>query len=75
MHAESFQLCLTLCDPVDYSPPGSSTHGDSPNKNTGVGCCVLLQGTFPTQGWNPCLLDLLHWQAGSLPLAPTGKPS
>ena len=21
------QLCLTLCDPTDYSPPGSSVHG------------------------------------------------
>ena len=22
------QLCLTLCDPIDYSPPGSSVHKD-----------------------------------------------
>ena len=34
----------------------------------------LLQGIFPTQGSNPRLLCLLHWQADSLPLAPTGKP-
>ena len=27
LHAESLQSCLTLCDPMDYSPPGSSTHG------------------------------------------------
>ena len=27
MHAKSLQSCLTLCDPVDYSPPGSSVHG------------------------------------------------
>ena len=33
-------------------------------------CPALLQGTFPTQGWNLCLLHLLHWQAGALPLAP-----
>ena len=33
----------------------------------------LLQGIFLTQGLNPCLLCLLHWQAGSLPLAPLGK--
>ena len=46
------QLCLTLCDPVDYSPPGSSVHEDSPRKNTGVGCHALLQGIFPTQGSN-----------------------
>ena len=31
------QLHLTLCDPIDYSPAGSSVHGDSPGKNTGVG--------------------------------------
>ena len=38
------------------------------------GCRALLQGIFPTQGCNPCLLSLLHWKAGSLPLAPPGKP-
>ena len=40
-----------------------------------VGCYALLQGIFPTQGRNSCLLCLLHWQAGSLPLVPPGKPS
>ena len=35
--------------------PGSSVHGDSPGKNTGVGCHALLQGIFPTQGSNPGL--------------------
>ena len=39
-----------------------------------MGCHFLLQGVFPTQGLNPCLLHLLHWQADSLPLAPPGKP-
>ena len=43
-------------------------------KNTGVGCHALLQGIFPTQGSNPSLLCLLHWQEGSLPLVPPGKP-
>ena len=42
--------CLTLFDPMDCSPPGSSVHGDSPGKNTEVGCHALLQGIFPTQG-------------------------
>ena len=32
-----------------------------------------LQGSFPTQGSEPGLSSLLHWQAGSLPLAPPGK--
>ena len=27
MHAKSLQLCPTLCDPIDGSPPGSSVHG------------------------------------------------
>ena len=47
---------------------------DSPGKNTGVGCHALLQGIFPTQGSNSGLLHLLHWQEGSSPLAPPGKP-
>ena len=51
------QLCPTLCDPMDCSPPGSPLHGDSPGKTTGVGCHALLQWIFPTQGLNP---DLLH---------------
>ena len=50
------QLCLTLCDPIDCSLPGSSVHGDSLGKYTGVGCHALLQGIFPTQGSNPGLL-------------------
>ena len=37
-------------------------------------CQALLQGIFPTQRWNLCLLSLLPWQAGSLPLVPPGKP-
>ena len=50
------QSCPTLCNPMDCSPSGSSVHGDSPGKNTGVGCHALLQGIFPTQGSVPGLL-------------------
>ena len=39
-----------------------------------MGCHALLQGIFLTQGWNPHLFCLLHWQVGFLPLAPAGKP-
>ena len=63
----------TLCNPMDCSPPGSSVYWDSSGKNTGVACHALLQDIFPTQGPNPRLLCLLHWQEGSLPLAPLGK--
>ena len=47
---------------------------DFPGKNTGMGCHALLQGIFLTQGLNPRFSHLLHWQEGSLPLAPPGKP-
>ena len=65
------QSCPTLCDLVDSSPSGSSVHGDSPGKKTGVGCHALLQGIFPTQGWNPGPPAL---QVDSLPTEPPGKP-
>ena len=74
VRAKSFQSGLTLCDPMDCSPPSSFVHGDCAGKNTGVGCHALLQGVFPPQGSNPRLFYLLHWQTGSLPLAPPGKP-
>ena len=41
-------LCL-LCDSTDCSPPGSSVHGDTPGKDTGVNSLSHLQGIFPTQ--------------------------
>ena len=48
--------CSVISDsswPVDCSPPGSSVHGGSPGKSTGVGCRALLQRIFTTQGWTP----------------------
>ena len=65
------QLCLILCDPIDCSLPASSVHGDSPGKNTGVGCHVLLQGNLSNPGIesrSPIL------QVDSLPTEPPGKP-
>ena len=58
-------VCLTL-SPRGLQPARLLCPRDSPGKNTGVGCHFLLRGTFPTQGWNPCLL---HWQVDSLPLS------
>ena len=52
VNAKSLQSCPTLCYPMDCSPPGSSVHGDSPGKNTGVGCHTLLQRIFWTQESN-----------------------
>ena len=51
------------------SPPGSSVHGDSPGRNTEVGCQAFLQ-IFPTQGSNPGLLYCRY----ALPPEPPGKP-
>ena len=68
------QLCLTFCDPMDCSLPGSSGPWGGPDKNNGVTSHSLLQGLFLTQGSNPCLLHLLLWLAASLPLSHLGSP-
>ena len=65
------QSCPTLCDPMNLSPPGSSVHGDSPGKNTGVGCRALFQGFFPTQESNP---DLPHCRRILNHLSHKGSP-
>ena len=66
------QSCPALLDLMDCSPPGSSVHGDSPGKNTGVGCHALLQGIFPTHGLN---LGLPHCRWILYYLSHQGSPS
>ena len=58
--------CLTVCNPMDCSLPGSSVHGIS-QAFLGVSCQFLLQEIFPTQGSNPHF-----WNYGFLFLA--GNP-
>ena len=65
------QLYPILCDPMDCSPPGSAVHGDSPGKNTGVGCHARLQGDLPNPDIEPRSPEL---QVDSLPSEPPGKP-
>ena len=60
------QLCPTLCDPVDCSPPGSSVHGDSPGKS------CPSPGDRPNPGIEPRPPAL---EVGSLPSEPQGKPN
>ena len=60
------QLCPTLCDHMDCSPPGSSVSQGYPGKNTGVDYHFLFQGIFLTQAMNPSLLHLLPLQGDSL---------
>ena len=59
---------------MDHKPPRLLCPWGSPAKDAEVGCHALLQGIFPTQGWNPGLLPLMHLQVGSLPLTPSVKP-
>ena len=71
--ANLLRSCLIL-QPYGLWPTRLLCPWDSPGNNIGVGCHVLLQGIFPTQGSNPSVFCLLHWQLGSLPLVPPEKP-
>ena len=63
VHILSCLSCLTQCDPVDCIFQVRMLEWVStPSSRDAM--------AFPTQGLNPCLLGLLHWQAGSLPLMP-----
>ena len=68
---------IRLLDVMDcgLQPAGLLCRWDFPGKDTGKGCHFLLQELFSAQGSNPHFLCLLHWQMGSLPLGPPGKPS
>ena len=72
--AKSLQLHLTLCDSMDFRPPGSSVHGILQAKILEWVTMPSSRGIFPTQGSNPHLLRVLNRQAGSLPLVPARKP-
>ena len=80
-HHINIHVHYLMCCLVVQSCPTLQSHGlsptrllcpwDSPGTNTGVGSHSLLQGISPTRGLNLCLP---HWQVGSLPLVPPGKP-
>ena len=57
--------CPTLCDPMDYSLPGSSVHGILQARILS-GLPFPSLGDLPDPGIEPCLLSLLHWQEDSL---------
>ena len=57
--------------PMDCSPPGSSVHGESPGKDTGVGCHAFLLEIFQTQGSN---LDFPHCRRIFYHLCYQGSP-
>ena len=65
------QLCPTLCDPLDCSPPGSPVHGISQARILGWDDISSSKGSiFLTQRSSS---HLLHWQADSLPLSHLGS--
>ena len=67
MRAKSLQLCLTLCDPMDCSPPDSSVHGILQAR-------ILESVAISDPGIEPASLMSPVFQVHSLPLAPSGKP-
>ena len=73
MHAKLLQLCLILCDPMDHSPPGSSVHGFPQARILEWVAILYSRGSSQTR-IEPTSLSLLHWEVGSLPLEPPGKP-
>ena len=72
VYQEYVHACLVVSDSLQPHQ-GPLSMGFPRQEPTGVGCHFLLQGIFPTQGSNPCLLNLPHWQAGSLSLVPPGS--
>ena len=76
VHHVYILICSVLSDslrPHGLQPIRLFCPQDSPGKKTGVGCLSLLQGTFLTQGSNPCLLRLLALAGGFLPLNHLGS--
>ena len=67
------QSCLTLWDPADCSPPGSSVHGNFQARILEWAAISSSRGS--SQGSNLRLQCLLHWQVDSLPLSHLGSPS
>ena len=65
------QLCPTLYDPMDCSPPGSSVHGDSPGQEYWTGLPCHPPGDLPKPGMEPRSPAL---QADSILSEPPGKP-
>ena len=67
----SCSVCLTLCDPMDYSSPGFSVHGFS-RQEYWSGQPFPSPGDLPNPGIEPRSPTL---QVDSLPSEPQGKPS
>ena len=60
--------------PLGLQPPSLLCPQNFQARTVEAGCHFLLQGIFLTQGSNPCLLCLQHWQVDSLPLCNLRSP-
>ena len=71
--AQWLQLCLILCNPMDYSPPGSSVHRIP---KAGILECVAMPSSryLPDPGTEPMSPESPALQADSSPSEPAGKP-
>ena len=74
VHAKSLQSCQALCNPMNCSPPGSSVHRILQARRLEWGAIPFSRGSSQPRNQTLISLCVLHWQAGSLPLAPPGKP-
>ena len=73
VHAKLLQSCPSLCDPMDCSPPGSSVHGILQARILEWVAIPFSRGSSQPRNRTRISTPLLHWEAGSLPLA-FGKP-
>ena len=73
--AKSLRLCPALCDAMDCSVPGSSVHGILQERILEWVAMSYSRGLSQTRDQTHVSYIFLRWQAGSLPIAPPGKPS
>ena len=74
MHAESLQSCLTLCNPMDCSPPGPTVYRILQERVLEWVAMFFSRGSSLPRDWTWVSWHLSHWQVGPLPPAPPGEP-
>ena len=75
MHTASFQLCLILCDPIDWHLPDSSVHGILQARILEWIAMTSSRGSSRPKDQIHVSHVSLHWFSSSLPLGPSGKPN
>ena len=73
-HSKLLQLCPTVCDTLDCSPPGYSVHGILQARILEWVAIPSSKGSSQARDRTHISCICLHWQVGSLPLMPPGKP-